>query len=310
MQIKSDLERQQVPAKAQNITDMAMGVNRELTDSEQAQVDEAITAVKTFDDQKRGRGLLDGIGKSVPNPYSNDNDSGVEFLDFDSKSHEQTLVKTLRTKSLVGEGSQVVGTPLVNADPVTLDRPLQSFLAALPVVKRAPVYTVLRQLSRTPSAAFVAPGAEKPVSVTQLVYEEKRLRILATLSEKIGRYVLEDNANLTTFVRAELQYAIQLELEDQALNGDRVGENLTGLVNTSGVVLYNAPAGETGKLVSIRKALSSFDTSGNPVRDVVMNSTDFEQIVTTRNSSGNFDLGGAVDESAAEARASRSACPP
>lgn len=287
MFIKSAQERQAALLQAKGL----------LEGGNLAGAEELLAAAEDFDRRAKsvGPNLLQKLSDSAP--AEDGGDSGaVQFLDFGSKSFENLLVKTVREKSLVGAGSQVVGVPLVNADPITLAKPAQSFLQFLPVVTRPSVYSMLKQSSRTPNATVVAPGAAKPVSAMQLVSEERRLKIIATLSEKIGRYVLDDNTNLVQFVKAELQYAIQLALEDEFLNGDGTGEHFTGLVNTSGIQLYTAPAGQTDDLVSIRKALSIFDNTGEEARGVVLNGTDWENIVTKRNTGGNFDLGGAVDE--------------
>lgn len=247
---------------------------------------------------KAGSGILQQIAKSAP--VDGDSlDGGAEYLDFSSKAFGRKIAESIKpagSKALITTGSQIVDTPLLVANPLTLAKPLQSFLQALPVVRRAAVYSILRQVSRTPNAGVVAPGATKPVSAMSLQSFEKRLKIVATLSEPVNRYDLEDFTNLDLFVQSELQYAIQLEIEDQVLNGNGTGENFTGLNNTSGIQLYTAPAGQVDDLVSIRKALSIFDNSGEAANVVILNPTDWEGIVTKRNSSGAFDLGTAVNE--------------
>lgn len=300
MRFKSNTERIIALQSAQAIVSKALGEGRELTPAEKDEVNTTIEAAETFERGTKGRALLDQIGKSVP---TNDDEPGVHsgnsYLDLGSKAFGQKIARKLLPegqKALVVSGSTIVDAPLVVADPLTLGRPVQSFLQALPAVRRTPVYSILRQVSRTPNAGVVAPGATKPVSAMSLQSFEKRLKIVATLSEPVGRYVLEDFANLGTFVQFELQYALQLEIEDQVLNGDGTGENFQGLASTSGVQLYTAPAGQTDDLVSIRKALSVFDNSGETARVVIMNPTDWEGIVTKRNSSGAFDLGTAVNE--------------
>ncbi len=302
-------------AQARLILGGAIKSGRPLTPEQQLIVDNAKSmgedVARRLEREQRGSELLKAIGGGpapdlVRSPnggyyedYSGANSGQVEYLDFGSKAFGRKIAESIKpagSKALITTGSQIVDTPLIVANPMTLARPLQSFLEALPVVRRAAVYSILRQVTRTPNAGVVAPGATKPVSAMTLQSFEKRLKIVATLSEPVNRYDLEDFTNLGLFVQSELQYAIQLEIEDQVLNGTGTGENFEGLANTSGIQLYTAPAGQVDDLVSIRKALSIFDNSGETANVVILNPTDWEGIVTKRNSSGAFDLGTAVNE--------------
>lgn len=268
------------------------------TASDIDQANELISEVEKYDSASKGTALLNRLGAKAPGSDADFGD-GQLYLDFASKSFGDAIIKGIRPdgqKSLIASGSQVVGTPLVDLDPNAIGRPLQSFLNAIPVVKRPVSYSYLRQTVRTPGATVVAPGAEKPTSVSTLASIEKRLKIVATLSEPINRYDLEDYGNLQLFVRTELQYALRLAIEDEILNGDGTGEHFTGIKLASGLSLYTAPAGQVDDLVSLKKALGTYETTGESPAQIIMNPNDWTALVTKRNSGGSFDLGGAVNE--------------
>jgi HK97 family phage major capsid protein len=103
------------------------------------------------------------------------------------------------------------------------------------IVREPPTFAYLRQTTRTNNAAPVADGATKPTSVYGLTRAEDRLRVIAHLSEPINKYHLEDAADLRVFVDNELGYGLDLAVEQQLLSGDGTGENLRGILNTSGI---------------------------------------------------------------------------
>lgn len=265
--------------------------------------EELMSAVETFNRASKGTNLLASLGgKSGDGDAREDgllSENEVQYLNFASKAFGDKIIKSLRPegqKALITTGSQVVGTPLVNTDPITLGKPVQSFLEAIPAVGRPPVYTYLRQTVRTPNATVVAPGATKPVSAMSLASVAKRLKIVATLSEPVNRYDLEDYASLQLFVQQELQYALRLAMENEVLNGDGTGEHFAGIKLFSGISTYTAPAGQTDDLIQLRKVLATYETTGETPNLIVMNPSDWTTLVTKRNTSGNFDLGGAVNE--------------
>jgi len=295
LRIKSDAEREDALRKAKSLIESeAWGKGDQ---SLIAEVEGISEAVEGYDRAKAGTALLSRLGEKAPDA-DGDRD-GRLYLDFASKSFGDEIIKGVRPdgqKSLIAGGSQVVGTPLVATDPYTIGKPLQSFLNAIPAIKRPAAYSYLRQTVRTPNATVVAPGAEKPVSGSTLASVEKRLKIVATLSEPINRYDLDDNANLRLFVQTELQYALRLAMENEVLNGDGTGEHFQGIKLTSGLSVYTAPAGQVDDLVSLKKALGTYETTGETPAQIIMNPSDWTALVTKRNSGGSFDLGGAVNE--------------
>lgn len=297
MIIKSHQERAAAYEAAKSIVEKGKAADG-LTEAQGAEVRETIDAIKSFDikaqESARGKALLASIGGDYG---QGEGGGGNQYLDLSAKSLTGEFIRKMGradgAKALAPSGDATVGIPLVNQTPVALGRPLNSLLQAIPVIERMPYYTVLKQNVRTDNAAVVAPGGTKPTTVLGLVKEQNRLRVVATLSEPIDKYVLEDNSNLQTWVASELTGAVQNALEEEVLNGDGTGERFTGIANTTGVQTLAATSAD--RLVTLNAALSALETVGETPSVFVLHPDDWSAISTTRNTSGNFDMGGAVD---------------
>lgn len=289
---------------AQDLIEAAKSGGRDLTDQEFTQVEGLHAEIKGYDATIARVGgqksVTDAIAE-MAGPQGGEPGDGVQYLDLGSKAHATTLAAAMKgtrpdgAKALVTNGSVVVGTPLIDQVPVTLGRPLRSFLQAIPAVDRPAAYSYLAQAVRTENAAVVSSGALKPTSVLSLVKKDGKLSVIATLSEPLDHFVLQDDEALTTWVGQELTQSVLSALEAQVLSGDGTGDNLTGLANTSGIQLFTSAAGNTDKLVEMRKALTRLETAGELPAQFILNPMDWEGIATKRNTSGEFDTGNAID---------------
>lgn len=170
------------------------------------------------------------------------------------------------SKALVTNGSVVAGTRCSTRPPVTLGRPLRTFLQNIPTVARPASYSYLAQVSRTDNAAAVPAGGLTPVTAMGLAKVPGKLSVIATLSEPIDKFILEDDTALGGWVSMELTQSVAVALEAQLLSGDGTGDNLTGLANTSGIQLFVSTAGNTDKLVDRAAAKGSKWTEAEPVK--------------------------------------------
>jgi HK97 family phage major capsid protein len=170
------------------------------------------------------------------------------------------------TRALATSGSVVVDQGLA-ADPVPLGRPINSLLAALPVVRHATAqFAYLRQSVRTNNAAVVADGATKPTSIYTVVKIEDQLDVVAHLSEGVPKYWLVDNASIAQFLGNEMRYGLQTAVESVVLS----------TVNaTSGIVTQ---AYATSPLVTLRKSMTKLETNGYTAGAFVLTPADWESI--------------------------------
>lgn len=107
----------------------------------------------------------------------------------------------------------------------------------------AAIIEYFRMTGFTNNAAAVAERsgaafAAKPQSSFTFVGEQAPVRTLAHW-EAAHRNVLADEPQLRSIIDNELMYGLRLQEDAQILSGSGTGENLTGILNTSGVQTYN-----------------------------------------------------------------------
>ena len=134
--------------------------------------------------------------------------------------------------------------------------------------------------------------AAKPQSGFSFVGEQVAVKTLAHW-EAAHRNVLADEPQLRSIIDNELMYGLRLLEDNQILNGDGVGENLKGILQTSGIQTYlwssgaSAPAKDT-RADAIRRAatlayLAYYEPSG-----VVVHPTDWERIELAKDNNGQY----------------------
>jgi HK97 family phage major capsid protein len=131
-----------------------------------------------------------------------------------------------------------------------------------------------------PQSSFVFVGQQAPVR-TLAHWEAAHINVLA------------DEPQLRSIIDNELMYGLRLQEDDQILNGDGTGENLTGVLETSGIQTYDWSDGENLPVVdtmadAIRRAATlSFLAYYEPT-GVVLNPLDWEKIELTKDSNGQY----------------------
>lgn len=135
----------------------------------------------------------------------------------------------------------------------------------------------------------------KPQSSFTFVGEQAPVRTMAHW-EAAHRNVLADEPQLRSIIDNELMYGLRLQEDAQILNGSGNGENLRGIMNTSGVQTYSwsagtysAVAGQSDtKADAIRRAATlSFLAYYEPT-GIVMNPNDWEDIELSKDGNGAY----------------------
>ena len=141
---------------------------------------------------------------------------------------------------------------------------------------------------RSGSAAFGA----KPQSSFAFVGEQAPVRTLAHW-EAAHRNVLADEPQLRSIIDNELMYGLRLLEDAQILNGDGVGENLLGVLQTPGIQTYSWSAGLSTpvpdtKADALRRAATlSFLAYYEPT-GIVLHPSDWEDIELTKDTNGQY----------------------
>jgi len=134
--------------------------------------------------------------------------------------------------------------------------------------------------------------AAKPQSSMVFEGHQAPVRTIAHW-EAAHRNVLADEPQLRSIIDNELMYGLRLQEDAQILHGDGNGENLTGVLQTSGIQTYDWSDGATlpvadTKADAIRRAatlsfLAYYEPSG-----VVLHPNDWEDIELTKDSNGQY----------------------
>lgn len=188
---------------------------------------------------------------------------------------------------------------VIAQDPATLPQVPQSVLQMVRVnALSTPVYRVLVQNARDLNAAAVEPGAVKPTSTVGLESREDRLRVVATISDGIDKYALQDTAALQALVQSELQYGVYQEVERLVLNGSGEDEEFLGVLGHSGIQVQEASGDDI--LTTLRKSVTKIESLGYMATGMVLNPTDWETAELSQTSgSGEYVLGSSPVDRAA-----------
>lgn len=143
-----------------------------------------------------------------------------------------------------------------------------------------------------PTAEATATGdgtGAKPESAMALSIVTEAVKTIAHWIPATRR-ALADAGQLRTLIDNFLRYGLREELVDQVLNGSGVGENFTGIYNTSGT---STQAYDTDLLTTTRKARTKVMTSGRATPTAfVMHPTDWEAFDLLQDNEARYFFGG------------------
>lgn len=104
----------------------------------------------------------------------------------------------------------------------------------------------------------------------------------------VSKQVLADAPQLQSYINTRLMYGLKLEEEDQLLNGNGDGGNLSGLLDAGNFTAYNrAQTGDT-KTDAIRRALTQVGLSNYMADAIVLHPADWEDIELQKTTYGEY----------------------
>ena len=147
-------------------------------------------------------------------------------------------------------------------------------------------YIEYRQLTNVTSAATqVAEKGLKPLS--QLTFSTANAAAHLTADGfKVTNQELRDDGIISTLIDSTLQTNLDLQLQDQVLNGDGTGENHKGIFHTTGILTQ---AYATDMVTTIRKAITTLQQTANgAIQAVLLNPEDDEAWDLMKDSQGRY----------------------
>ncbi|MFZ4279240.1 phage major capsid protein [Streptomyces rhizosphaericola] len=150
-------------------------------------------------------------------------------------------------------------------------------------------YEYLRQTVRTDNAAAVADFATKPTSIYTVASIPDRVRVYAHLSEAIPLRLFADHKDLSGFLESEMSRGVLDALEADIVSGATGGQNVVGILETSGV---GTTAYNTSVPVTLRKARTAMENAHEAPTAWVLNPTDAEGLDLLTTADGEYVVDG------------------
>jgi hypothetical protein len=147
-----------------------------------------------------------------------------------------------------------------------------------------------QQAPRVNNAAPVPDLGTKPVSQLTVAAVQDRCRVVATLSDYVPARIWWNFDSINAWLYTQLYGCVLDEIEDQVIHGDGSGENMVGILHTTGTT---AIAFNTDMPTTLRGAISAMQTLGEEPTAWCLNPADAQGIDLTRwGSAGGFLSGG------------------
>lgn len=137
--------------------------------------------------------------------------------------------------------------------------------------------------------------ALKPQTTLAFAAAQAPVRTIAHW-EAAHRNVLEDEPGLAGIINNELLYGLRLTEDNQILNGTGTGEDLTGILNVSGIQTYSGSSGPSTDTDAdaIRRAMTLIMLAYYEPTGVVLHPNDWEGIELIKDNDGRYIVAGSV----------------
>lgn len=224
---------------------------------------------------------------------------GEQFI----KSDEWKAMQTKRSGSARMELKTAIvnatgqNQPLVQADRVSgiITNPNRVFTIRdlIPVGRTSSnliEYTKENVFTNNAGGQYASPAFEnvtKPESGITFTLASQAVRTLAHWIP-VSKQVLDDSPMLQSFIEGRLTYGLKLVEEDQLLNGDGSGAELSGILKSGNFTAYTrARTGDT-RIDTLRRAITQAALSEYNADTVVINTADWEAIELTKATDGQY----------------------
>lgn len=219
-----------------------------------------------------------------------------EFKTFAAQTRPRgrVVVEVKDISSLTTNAAGSVGS-LVQPDrsPTRVDLPqrrmtIRSLLA--PGTTSSSTIEYDREVGFTNNAAPVAEGAQKPQSEMQYTDETAPVRTIAHWM-RASVQILADAPGLASMIDNRLRYGLAFAEENQLLNGNGSGQNISGLIQNA--TSYSAPVAVQDEHIidTIRLGVLQVALAEYPANGVVLHPSDWAYIELMKDAAGGYLIG-------------------
>lgn len=149
--------------------------------------------------------------------------------------------------------------------------------------------TYPQEQSFTGTATTVAEAGAKPEQDFDIAPASATAKKIAAWT-KISDELLEDSPAAEAYIRSRLGFAVQKQEDNQILNGDGTGSNMTGILHTVG--LQSQAKGSDTTLDAIRKAIGKVEENSDFICEgIVINVHDWTNIEMLKDTNNRYLVG-------------------
>lgn len=290
--------------KVKEIAEEALGkakVGEDLTAGQKQATDEALVKMNELTEQMSGleQKLARASGgdpekrKSLGEQFVSDEavkawlESGPSSGKADLKVKATLTTLTTDAAGSVGDGADATRLPGVVGIP---DRRMTVRDLLTPGRMDGNTIEYVQETGFVNNAAPVAEGAAKPGSDIKLDLKSTSAKVIAHWM-KASRQALDDVSFLRSMIDQRLLFGLAYAEENQLLNGDGTGQNLSGLITNATAYSAeftpsSATAIDTMRLAMLQAALAEYPATGH-----VMHPTDWARIELTKDAGGQYIIG-------------------
>lgn len=146
------------------------------------------------------------------------------------------------------------------------------------------------QTTRPGGAATVAEGTEKPESDLDFELKTTSAKVVAHWI-KASRQILEDAPQLRDLIDTEMRYGLALEEEDQLLNGNGTGSNLSGMIPNATAYLDPLTMASPDMIDTIGTAVLQTALTDVMPDGVILHPSDWWKMRLLKDADGKYILG-------------------
>jgi HK97 family phage major capsid protein len=313
--------RDELVAEAKAIAEKAKGEERDLTTEEREEIGEKLTEVKSINDAliaaAKSKSIFDQLDQMAT--AAPEAPRGTDPADAAVKSLGEHFIKHVHEKMIESKGQTglTFGAPEWGSKAASDSHVLTGWTAGVPFLTDFDRTVVQAYRTRLTIADLlgkgtvsgnaisylvegamegdfttVAEGGAKPqihfVNPTQVTDALKKIAGFIKLTDEF----LEDAEFLKSEIDNRLLYRLGFFEEQQLLNGDGTGNNITGLLARSGIQTETA-TGPTDNADAIFRAMTKIDVNSGLATDgIVIHPTDYQNFRLSKDGNDQYYGGG------------------
>jgi HK97 family phage major capsid protein len=259
---------EKLSAKAAELTDKALLLERKLSDREVAETAGVETAGEVLVKSDAFKAMAVGQSKFAR--------VELKTAIVNATGQNQPLVPDMRLPGIVAEPNRI----FTIRDALPVGRTTSNLVQ----------YTRENVFTNSAAPQYSSPATENVLKAESGITFTLENAPVVTLAHfiPVSRQVLDDAPQLQSYVNGRLMYGLKLVEEDQLLNGDGASGNISGILNTGNFTAYNRTTSGDTAIDTLRRAITQAALSEYKADTIVLNPADWEAIELTKASDGMY----------------------